>query len=361
MPRPREISVVLCAYNGAPGVERCLRALREQTIAEALELIVVDDGSSDDTAEVAGRGGARVVRHPANRGLAAARNSGIRAASADIIAFVDDDCIPEPNWAERLLGAYDDDHVAGVGGLIVALSGEGIIGSYLERHNPLGPMEIELGRSNRLCYRLLQYAKRQWSTERRDERRPVYALVGANMSFRRRGLIQAGMFDPRFTFGAEELDLARRVHLRCPEAQLLLEPSARVRHEFEPSLSDVLRRSRAYGRGSARMFVKWRSQRPTVFPLPVIVLALALCGCRYKTCFLAAAVAPIASFPKGPRQALSRRTPAFLLDPYIQILQEAAENVGFFVGWREYRHLQWVDENHGHAALPDRDELSAAA
>ena len=62
-----DLSVVICSLNGAPGVERCLRALAEQKDVE-LEIIVVDDGSTDDTSEVGREHGATVIRHEVNRG-----------------------------------------------------------------------------------------------------------------------------------------------------------------------------------------------------------------------------------------------------------------------------------------------------
>ena len=76
-----------------------------------------------------------VIRHEINRGLAAARNTGIRAATAPVVAFLDDDCEPEPEWARELLDAYDDG-VIGVGGDIVPCGPEGFMLDYLRRNNP---------------------------------------------------------------------------------------------------------------------------------------------------------------------------------------------------------------------------------
>ncbi len=356
-----ELSVVLCSLNGAAGVARCLSALRQQTIADSLELIVVDDGSTDDTAATAATAGATVVRHAVNHGLAAARNSGIVVSQAPIVAFLDDDCIPEPEWAERLLAGYVDESVAGVGGAVVPRAGGGLVGSYLERHNPLAPLEQELARSERLGYRLRLYLKRQWSRQQRPMRRTVYCLVGANMSLRRTVLIDVGLFDPRFRFGAEELDLARRVHSRLPGHRLIVDDTARVEHFFQPVLGDVLRRSRAYGRGSARMFVKWPSVRPTVFPLPLVVAALVTAGLWRRVWLVAATFVPIAAVPRAARDAAASRRGRLLLDAYIQLAQETAENVGFASGWLRYRKLDWLTDEAKTPVPAVMDDLSEAA
>ena len=145
--------------NGANRIEKCLAAVRRQSLGHVLQLIVVDDGSTDNSAEVATVYGAEVIRHAANRGPAAARNTGIAAARAPIIATLDDDCEPEPEWAERLLGGFVDG-VVGVGGAAVPVSNGGYFGGYLERNNPLAPLEIDLASSTHVAYRFARYLLR---------------------------------------------------------------------------------------------------------------------------------------------------------------------------------------------------------
>ena len=334
-----ELSVVISSLNGAPGVDRVLHSLAWQTIAEAIEVIVVDDGSSDGTSDVGHNHGARVIRHETNKGLAEARNSGVQAATAPVVAFVDDDVETNPDWAERLLAAYGDG-VLGVGGLVIPSAPPSVIGRYLERNNPLEPLEADLGDSEALPYRLALYLRRQWGGGRPSGRREVYALVGANMSFRRDALLAVGGFDPRFTFGAEELDLCRRISAAHPDEHFLLEPDALVVHHFEESFKDTIRRSRSYGRGSARMFRKWPSVRPTFFPVPMAVGALLLLAVKRPQALAVAALAPLLAFPSGVRQVVESGSPEPLLDPYIQVAQETAENAGFIQGLWQFRDLE---------------------
>ena len=109
------VSVVSATRNRSRRLARMLEALRAQTLAsDRFEVIVVDDGSTDDTAEVLaaeqerGELDLRVVRREAAGGRAAARNAGWPLARAPLVCFTDDDCRPEPGWLEAMLAAVED-------------------------------------------------------------------------------------------------------------------------------------------------------------------------------------------------------------------------------------------------------------
>lgn len=334
-----QLSVVICSLNGAAGVDRCLRSLETQTAWSSLEVIVVDDGSTDTTTAVARAHDATVVRHAANLGLAAARNSGISAAAAPIVAFLDDDCEPEPQWAAELLAGYAAG-VTGVGGPVVARLSDCFLGGYLQRNNPIKPAELHLAEDSGILARLWLYLGRQWTRHDEFGRRDIYSFAGANMSFRRQALAEVGGFDERFRFGAEELDLCMRLMRAFPSGRHLFIPEARVDHHFAPSMRDTLRRSRAYGRGTARLYRKWPSVGPTLFPGPFLVLAILLASVRYPVLLAAALVTPHLLYPRGLRDALARRSPASVLDAYVQLGQETCDNAGFLEGLWRFRHLK---------------------
>lgn len=333
------LSVVIPSLNGASGIERCLRALRAQTIWPELEIIVVDDGSTDTTSKIAAAGGAIVVRHPVPRGASAARNSGVAAASAPYVGFLDDDCEPNPEWAEKLIGNYQDG-VVGVGGAVLPCPGPGFVLGHLARHNPIGPQELELAASGNLPYRFWLYLRRQWADQQYLGVRPVLTVPTANLSIRRDALAAVGGFDEGILgIGSEDDDLCYRLHRAFPDSQLLFEPEAKVTHHFKPSLSDTMRRSRSYGRGSALMYRKWPRVPATFFPFPIVVLAFLLLSVRYPLLLAAAVVAPHAFYPQGLRAAIRGRSPACLVDAYLQLIQEACDDVGFVHGLWEFRHL----------------------
>ncbi|HLH59854.1 MAG TPA: glycosyltransferase family 2 protein [Streptosporangiaceae bacterium] len=335
-----DLTVVIPSLNGARGVDRCLRALAAQSIRPRMEILVIDDGSTDDTASVARAHGVTVISHPGNRGIAAARNTGLNAATADIVAFLDDDCEPEPEWARHLLSGYAADDVAGVSGPIIPRTPPGYLSGFLTRNNPLVPLELELTESYSLPYRFYLYLRRQWSAEPRTGPRDVYSFAGANMSFRRKALFEAGQFDERFRFGAEELDMCMRVAQSLPGARLAMVPGACVVHHFKPQLRDTLRRSRSYGIGSARLHRKWPALPPTVFPGPVLVLALLAAAAWLPALAIAGGLAPLLLYPRGLRTSIREHEPAAMFDAYVRLAQESCEDFGIAVGSWRFRRLE---------------------
>ena len=111
------ISVVVPAYNAREAIAECLEALLHQTVPrDRYEVIVVDDGSSDGTAEVVRPYGVKLLQQ-ANQGPAAARNLGVAHAQGEIILFTDADCAPHADWIEQLTRPLLDDEIVGSKGV----------------------------------------------------------------------------------------------------------------------------------------------------------------------------------------------------------------------------------------------------
>lgn len=116
-----EITVIVPTYNRLASLKDTLHGLQKQTLpAHLFEIIVVNDGSSDDTEkylkEVEATSTSFRFITQANAGPAAARNRGIATARGRIIAFTDDDCIPDANWLEVIQNAFAERDVVGLQG-----------------------------------------------------------------------------------------------------------------------------------------------------------------------------------------------------------------------------------------------------
>jgi glycosyltransferase involved in cell wall biosynthesis len=182
------VSVVIPTMGRAEYLEVALRSVAAQDLGASYEVIVVDDGSTDRTPEVVSRAGVRAVRHGARRSLAAARNSGISAARADLIAFVDDDVETPPEWLGALVeGAARYPGAEAFGGPIRARL-EGSWPRGCGRDSP--PItSLDLG-----------------AVDRETER-----VWGANLAVRRGAVERVGPFDESILrpFGDEEEWLVR--------------------------------------------------------------------------------------------------------------------------------------------------------
>jgi glycosyltransferase involved in cell wall biosynthesis len=112
------ISVIVPAYQAEDIIDRCLDALAHQTVPrEFYEIVVVDDGSTDETcARVKAHTGVRLLTQ-VHAGPASARNLGVQRARGEIVLFTDADCEPTPNWIERMVAPFRDGQVVGVKGV----------------------------------------------------------------------------------------------------------------------------------------------------------------------------------------------------------------------------------------------------
>jgi hypothetical protein len=134
-------SVVVCTYNGQRHLAECLSAL-ERLDYPSYEVIVVDDGSTDATAAIAGEYRVRLIRTK-NHGLSAARNTGLHAATGDIIAYIDDDSYPDSEWLKRLAMTFLSSEYVGVGGPNIPPASDSGIAECVA-HAPGGPQHVLL-------------------------------------------------------------------------------------------------------------------------------------------------------------------------------------------------------------------------
>ena len=113
------VSIIIPALNARRTLPACLQACQNQTLPAGvtIEIILVDDGSTDGTQTVAQEAGVTLIQHATRRGAGAARNSGLAIATGEITLFTDADCVPEPNWVAEMIRPFQDPTVQGCKGI----------------------------------------------------------------------------------------------------------------------------------------------------------------------------------------------------------------------------------------------------
>jgi GT2 family glycosyltransferase len=210
-----EISVVIATHNGREQISYCLESLLGQQTNHAYEIVVVDDGSTENVAEVVQRyDHVRCIRqHKA--GPAAARNHGVHEAKGEIILFIDDDCVARPDWIEKMVAPFQDPRVMGVKG------------SYVTEQKELVAQFVQL-----------EYEEKYDKMALAEQVNLVDTHSGG---FRAKIFQETGGFDENFrTASVEDRDFSFR--LAQAGYRLVFAPEAKVRHTHVDSVDAYLRK-----------------------------------------------------------------------------------------------------------------------
>jgi glycosyltransferase involved in cell wall biosynthesis len=225
------VSVIIPAYNAGHTLAACLAALKNQTYpADRFEIIVVDDGSTDDTRAVAEAAGVQVVTIP-HSGPAIARNQGAAVARGRFLLFTDADCVPVPEWLAALVRAVDQEGVVAAKGV------------YRTRQAGIIPRFVQLEFEEK-------YA--------RMARQPFIRYVDTySVAYRPVVFQQHGGFDPAFSHfrSLEDTELAFR--LGQLGYRMVFAPAAAVYHTHAARLGDYLHKKFRYGLFYVQVFRRY--------------------------------------------------------------------------------------------------------
>jgi GT2 family glycosyltransferase len=320
------LSVVVPTYNRSEVLRVCLASLARQTLSsDQFEVLVVDDGSTDDTESVVGsfRGAlpVRYLRQPQNRGRAAARNRGIREASGDVVVFVDSDVFPVPGF----LAAHRSVHLAspravGRGPLLLtshlddpfgkppllpdpspafldtanaSVRREHLLaaGGFDEEFRHYGWEDADLGlRLRRNPFMEVKGLFPDLTLRHPQDLSPLHAIMQC-FSVRAADFWAVGGFDEGFqTYGWEDFELA--VRLRASGVRLRLEPRPRVWHFHVETLESACAKQRQAGAGAVYFWRKhgspWRlgiflELHPFLLPMKWLVYRTGVLAPTFRT------------------------------------------------------------------------------
>lgn len=242
------ISVIICTYNGADSIRGCLNSLRELDYPlDEFEVIIVDDGSTDETPKIISEYPFRVIRHKENRMLAAARNSGIRGARGAIIVFTDDDCVVPPNWLKNLVGPLlINRKLGGVGGI------------------------DELPKYVKSAPRIIKEVSPYMS---QFKGKNIISPGGYNCAYRKKVLEEVGLFDESL-ITCEDKDINYRILSKG--YKFFFEPKAIVYHNPRLTIKKYYRQMYRYGIGSYQFHKKHGLIPPLWILLPFFCFVLTI-------------------------------------------------------------------------------------
>jgi glycosyltransferase involved in cell wall biosynthesis len=221
--RVPRVSVIVACYNGARTLKACLDSLVRLNYPD-YEVILVDDGSTDATPEIAAQHpNVRYLRQP-NLGLSEARQTGIKTAQGEIVAFTDADCRADEDWLYYLVGDLVSSDFVGIGGPNYLPPDDSWVAAAV-MVSPGGPAHVML-------------------TDRVAEHIP-----GCNMAFYKWALAEIGGFDRVFRHAGDDVDVCWRLQER--RYQIGFSPAAFVWHYRRSTVRDYLKQQAGYGRAEA--------------------------------------------------------------------------------------------------------------
>jgi O-antigen biosynthesis protein len=227
-PDPPRVSVVVCTRNGARTLRDCLEGLKRLEYPN-FEVIVVNDGSTDATAQIVEDSGYQLVTTDP-LGLGSARNTGMRGASGEILAYIDDDAWPDPHWLTYVVHMFQRTSHAAIGGPNLAPPLDGFVANCVA-NAPGAPTHVLLSDNE------------------------AEHIPGCNMAIRKERLEQIGGFDPQFHAAGDDVDVCWRLHERG--LTIGFHPGAMVWHHRRKSLGAYWKQQRGYGVAEALLELKW--------------------------------------------------------------------------------------------------------
>jgi glycosyltransferase involved in cell wall biosynthesis len=249
------LSIIVPVLN----MGKTIRATMESLIKldyprESLEIIVVDGKSRDNTREIVQEYSVALVDQE-GRGLNAARNTGIKYSSGEILAYTDGDCIVPRDWAKKIAKNFLDPSIGFVGGTMEGYDQTSLLSNYMDeslfQSKPGFRIRVET-----TDLKLMQFP------------------AGANMAFRRRSLERVKFFDESITYGFDDLQPVEAMGFKG--FKIVLDPDVSILHQHRGTLLDLLKQHFNYGRGGSLLIIHKRTSILASWYAAYLISSLAL-------------------------------------------------------------------------------------
>ncbi len=232
------LSIIIPVLNMDKTIRATLESLMRLDYPKNLmEIIIVDGDSKDNTREIVQEYPVLLVDQE-GRGLNAARNTGIKYSSGEILAYTDGDCVVPVNWAQIISKNFLDPSIGFVGGTMEGFDKTSILSNYMDetlfQSTPGFRIRVET-----TDLQLMQFP------------------AGANMAFRRRALARVEFFDERITYGFDDLQPVEAMGFKG--FRIVLDPEVSVLHQHRSTLKGLLKQHFNYGRGGSLLVIHKRA------------------------------------------------------------------------------------------------------
>ncbi len=308
------VSIVIPAYNASRTIRDCLDSILQQDYPrDRFEVIIVDNGSKDDTPEIVKRYPVKLAYERKLQGPHAATNTGIREAQGDILVFTDSDCIAKQGWLRAMVKPFEDENIVGVGGRI-------------DSYKPTTRVERFMA----------EEIKPHANCVKMSDSFPVAVLTG-NAAWRAKAVHAAGMFNPNLYTGSE-VDLSWRIQWQTGKTVAHAQDAV-VYHVFNPTLHRLFRHFFIYGY-SEIILATLHKDKPGYPRTPAKQWRLMFSQVRSIFIYIASFVYRSLSAP------LRRKEWDYVTSPLLRMISESSNIYGKLVGmWhtRYYRYQFWAN------------------
>lgn len=338
-----KFSVIICTYNGQERVLEAIESIKKLDYPKRdYEIIVVDDNSSDKTRELVKKyKSVRLLKHDENLGVAAARNTGLQAAKGKWIAYLDDDCIAEPDWLTQLEKTLKIKGTLGAGGLIKPKDNSHVLQRYLFSSGYGQPASkeshaVRKSPIRRLVTYIKDSIKKPFGVKDNDEVGEVY---GANSAFIKSKLIKIKGFDVSLR-SSEDSDISTRLRDSDKKGSIRFSKNAVVRHSYHSSFLEYFLKNFRRQRDTYAYY-QAQDKFPPIYPLPFICLigvAISLFF-GYVPFAICVILLPQILYFWWIISAIKQKRIEHLIYPYVQFADESVRLAGLFRSITSFKYL----------------------